>query len=37
VNASWIAKELKLVRNSEPSIAKFGPLMGTVWAASTCG
>ncbi len=32
VNASWIAKELKLVRNSEPSIAKFGPLMGTVWA-----
>ena len=32
VNDSWIAKELKLVRNSEPSIAKFGPLMGTVWA-----
>jgi electron-transferring-flavoprotein dehydrogenase len=32
VNASWIATELKLVRNSEPSIAKFGPLMGTVWA-----
>ncbi|QJU59935.1 electron transfer flavoprotein-ubiquinone oxidoreductase [Sphingomonas sp. AP4-R1] len=32
VNASWISKELKLVRNSEPSIAKFGPLMGTVWA-----
>ncbi|PZU09237.1 electron transfer flavoprotein-ubiquinone oxidoreductase [Sphingomonas sp.] len=32
VNASWIAKELKLVRNSEPAVAKFGPLLGTIWA-----
>jgi electron-transferring-flavoprotein dehydrogenase len=32
VNASWIAKELKVVRNSEPAIAKFGPMLGTIWA-----
>jgi electron-transferring-flavoprotein dehydrogenase len=27
---SWIAKELKIVRNAEPFIAKFGPLAGTL-------
>ena len=32
LNESWIAKELKLVRNSEPAIAKFGPLVGTLVA-----
>jgi electron-transferring-flavoprotein dehydrogenase len=30
LNASWIAKELKVVRNAEPAIAKFGPLAGTL-------
>jgi electron-transferring-flavoprotein dehydrogenase len=32
VEASWIATELKKVRNAEPAIAKFGPLIGTGWA-----
>ncbi|WP_404713068.1 4Fe-4S dicluster domain-containing protein [Sphingomonas sp. MMS24-J13] len=32
VEASWIATELKKVRNVEPSIAKFGPLLGTLWS-----
>jgi electron-transferring-flavoprotein dehydrogenase len=32
VEASWIADELKLVRNAEPAVAKFGPLLGTAWA-----
>jgi electron-transferring-flavoprotein dehydrogenase len=32
VEASWIAEELKLVRNAEPAVAKFGPLLGTLWA-----
>jgi electron-transferring-flavoprotein dehydrogenase len=30
LNASWVAKELKVVRNAEPAIAKFGPLAGTL-------
>jgi electron-transferring-flavoprotein dehydrogenase len=30
VEDSWIAKELKLVRNAEPFIAKFGPFAGTL-------
>ena len=30
LNASWIAKELKVVRNAEPAIAKFGPFAGTL-------
>jgi electron-transferring-flavoprotein dehydrogenase len=32
VEASWIATELKKVRNVEPSIAKLGPLLGTFWS-----
>jgi len=32
LNDSWVAKELKIVRNSEPAIAKFGPLAGTLFA-----
>jgi electron-transferring-flavoprotein dehydrogenase len=34
LNASWIAKELKTVRNAEPAIAKFGPLVGTLVAGT---
>ncbi|MFW2831437.1 electron transfer flavoprotein-ubiquinone oxidoreductase [Sphingomonas sp. ID0503] len=34
LNDSWIAKELKLVRNAEPAIAKFGPIVGTLWAGT---
>ena len=30
LNKSWVAKELKVVRNAEPAIAKFGPLTGTL-------
>ncbi len=30
VNASWIAKELKLVQNAEPAVAKFGNWGGTL-------
>jgi electron-transferring-flavoprotein dehydrogenase len=32
VEGSWIAAELKMVRNAEPAVAKFGPLLGTLWA-----
>jgi electron-transferring-flavoprotein dehydrogenase len=32
VDASWIAKELKLVRNAEPAVAKFGGTVGTMVA-----
>jgi electron-transferring-flavoprotein dehydrogenase len=32
LNASWIAKELKMVRNSEPALAKFGAFAGTLYA-----
>jgi len=32
LEASWIATELKLVRNVEPAVAKFGPVVGTLWA-----
>jgi electron-transferring-flavoprotein dehydrogenase len=32
LDASWIAKELKIVRNAEPALAKFGPLAGTLYA-----
>ena len=32
VNESWIAKELKIVRNAEPAVAKFGTAVGTAWA-----
>jgi electron-transferring-flavoprotein dehydrogenase len=30
LNASWVAKELKMVRNAEPSVAKFGGSVGTL-------
>ena len=32
VEASWIAKELRMVRNAEPAIAKFGAFLGTLWS-----
>ena len=32
VRASWIAKELKLVQNAQPAVAKFGGDVGTVVA-----
>jgi electron-transferring-flavoprotein dehydrogenase len=34
VNESWIATELKLVKNSEPCVAKFGNALGTVLAGT---
>ena len=34
VEASWIAKELKTVRNAEPAIARFGPYLGTAVAGA---
>ncbi|MBA2936354.1 electron transfer flavoprotein-ubiquinone oxidoreductase [Sphingomonas sp. CGMCC 1.13654] len=30
LNASWVAKELKMVRNAEPAVAKFGGTVGTL-------
>ena len=32
LETSWIADELKMVRNAEPAVAKFGPRVGTVIA-----
>jgi electron-transferring-flavoprotein dehydrogenase len=32
LHASWIAKELKQVRNAEPAVAKFGQYVGTLYA-----
>ena len=34
VRESWIAKELKLVRNIEPLVAKFGEDLGTILAGA---
>jgi electron-transferring-flavoprotein dehydrogenase len=34
VRESWIAKELKLVQNAEPMVAKWGGEMGTVLAGA---
>ena len=34
VNDSWIATELKQVRNAEPAVAKFGNALGTVLAGA---
>ncbi len=34
VRSSWIAKELKLVQNAEPAVAKFGGTLGTVLAGA---
>ena len=32
VRASWIAKELKLVRNAEPAVARWGGTLGSLYA-----
>jgi electron-transferring-flavoprotein dehydrogenase len=34
VNESWIATELKLVKNAEPAVAKYGNVMGTILAGA---
>jgi electron-transferring-flavoprotein dehydrogenase len=34
LNESWIAKELKLVKNAEPAVAKYGSDYGTVLAGA---
>jgi len=34
LDKSWIAKELKLVRNAEPAVAKFGGTFGTMVAGA---
>ena len=34
LHESWIAKELKLVQNAEPLVAKFGGALGTVLAGA---
>jgi electron-transferring-flavoprotein dehydrogenase len=34
LDASWIAKELKMVRNAEPAVAKFGGTFGTMVAGA---
>ncbi len=32
LDKSWIAKELKMVRNTEPAVANFGGLLGTLYS-----
>jgi len=32
LDASWIARELKTVRNAEPALARFGAFVGTLYA-----
>ena len=32
VRSSWVAKELKMVRNAQPGVAKFGGFFGTLFA-----
>ena len=34
LNNSWVAKELKLVRNAEPAVARFGDMLGTLFAGA---
>ncbi|WOK36635.1 electron transfer flavoprotein-ubiquinone oxidoreductase [Sphingomonas sp. C3-2] len=34
LNSSWVAKELKKVRNVEPAVAKFGGTFGTIIAGA---
>jgi len=34
VSSSWIADELKVVRNAQPLVAKFGGVLGTVLAGA---
>jgi electron-transferring-flavoprotein dehydrogenase len=32
LRSSWIARELKVVRNAQPAVAKFGATAGTIYA-----
>ena len=32
LHSSWVATELKAVRNAEPAVAKFGPFAGTLYS-----
>src|SRR3546814_16496877 len=32
LNKSWVEKELKMVRNAEPDVAKFGGSWGTLYS-----
>ena len=32
LRSSWIAKELKIVRNAQPAVTKFGATVGTLYA-----
>ena len=34
---SWVAKELKTVRNAQPAVAHWGGTMGTLYAGLDCG
>ena len=34
VRSSWIAKELKTVRNAQPGVARFGSFWGTIFAGA---
>src|SRR5690606_2950454 len=34
LETSWIAEELKLVRNAGPALAKFGNMLGTLVAGA---
>ena len=34
-DASWVKEELRVVRNTEPSVAKFGGVLGTLLAGAT--
>ena len=34
VRSSWIARELKVVRNAQPAVTKFGALWGTLYAGA---
>jgi electron-transferring-flavoprotein dehydrogenase len=32
LDKSWVAKELKMVRNAEPAVANFGGMLGTLYS-----
>ena len=32
LHSSWVAKELKLVRNAQPAVARWGGYLGTLYA-----
>ena len=34
LNQSWVASELKMVRNVQPAVAKFGGTLGTLYAGA---